>query len=219
VGILVLTLLKNPEPRNQQNFRDYLIATWGYLRNIKLLGLLAASVVTFILLYGAILTYFTLLLDERFQASSFIIGLIMTAMSLATAAVSAQLGRINRIFSLTTIIIFAFVLYGISFILVPLMPGLWLLLVPVVIFGAGHGGNIPSLQTAVAGLTPLEYRAAFMSVNAMVLRLGQTVGPPLLTLVYLSKGFDVTFYFSGLIALVTAAVAFLYPRIGRQHHA
>jgi ACDE family multidrug resistance protein len=100
VGIMVLTSLRSPEPRSRQGLKEYLGSTWSYLRNIKVLGLFSASTITFILLYGTLLTYFTILLSERFGASSFTIGLMITTMSLTTAAVSSQLGRINRRFSL-----------------------------------------------------------------------------------------------------------------------
>jgi ACDE family multidrug resistance protein len=213
VGLLVLVTLKSPEPKSEQKLKEYLGNTWKQLRNIKVLGLLLAGTITFMLLYGTLLTYFTLLLDERFGASSFTIGLMITAMSIATAAVSSQLGKINRKLSLTHVIIIAFVLYGFSFILMPNMPNLWVMLVPVAIYGAGHGGNIPGLQTSIAGLAPLEYRAAFMSVNTTVLRLGQTVGPPLMALIYISRGMNMTFYVSGAIALITAGIAFGYLQI------
>ena len=77
----------------------------------------------------------------------------------------------------------------------------------MVIVGIAHGGNIPSLHTAVAGVAPLEYRAAFMSINSTVLRLGQTIGPPLMAIIFLSQGFNVTFYVSGAIAIFTAILS------------
>jgi ACDE family multidrug resistance protein len=216
VGILVLISLKSPEPRSSQSLKAYLGGAWGYLKNLKVWAFFTGSVITFVLLYGAILTYLTLLLADRYNASTFIIGLMISAMSLTTALASSQLGRINRKLSLGAIIRIDFVIYGISLILIPFMPNIWLLLVPVALFGIGHGGNVPGLQTGVAGLAPLEYRAAFMSINATVLRLGQTIGPPLMSLIYLSRGFDITFYAAGAIAIVTATVAFLYAGLNRR---
>lgn len=59
----------------------------------------------------------------------------------------------------------------------------------------------------------MEYRAAFMSINSMVLRLGQTIGPPLAALVFVNYGYDMTFFASGGLALLTAVVGILYSRI------
>ena len=206
VGILVLTMLKNPEPRNPQGLRDYLGGTWGYLKNVKVVSLFGIGVIRFAIYYGAYLAYFTLLLADSFGASSLVIGLIMSSMSITTAIVASQVGRINRRFSLGTIIRLGFLVYALAFFLIPLMPRLWLLLIPAIIFGIGHGTSGPSILTSIAELAPLEYRAAFMSLNSTVLRLGQTIGPPLMGLVYVYRGSDATFWVAAVLALLVPIV-------------
>jgi predicted MFS family arabinose efflux permease len=200
VGIFVMTVLHNPEPTGRQGLRDYLGSTLSLLKNIRVIGLFLAGILTFIILYGTYLTYFTLLLSERFEASSLIIGLVMSGMSLTTALVSSQLGRIHRWFSVNSVIQLSFAFYAVALALVPLMPGIWWMALPVALFGIAHGAILPGVQTAVAGFAPLENRAGFMSINTTMLRLGQTVGPPLAALVYIRGGLDMTFY-------VTAGVA------------
>ena len=212
VGILVLTSLRSPEPRNSQNLKAYLSGAWGHLKNIRVIALFAAGILTFVLIYGAYLTSFTLLLGETFAASPFVIGLIMSSMSLSTAIVSWQLGRINRRLSLPTLIKLSFAIYALSLALIPLMPSLWLVLIPTIIFGIGNGIGMPSIQTSIAGLAPLDYRAAFMSLNATMLRLGQTVGPPLMGLIYIYGGLDITFFIAAALALTVPTVAIVFSR-------
>ncbi len=212
MGLIVLTALRNPEPRNIEGFKDYLRGTWGYLKNLKVAALFAAGVLTFIILYGAILTYFALLLDESFHASAFTIGLVMSVMALTTAIVSSQLGRMVRWFSEATLIKAAFAIYALALALIPLMPSLWFLLIPIIIFGIAMGINMPSIQTLVAGLAPMEYRAAFMSINATMLRLGQTVGPPLVGLFYVYGGSDAAFYTVAGMALMVPVTAILVSK-------
>lgn len=216
IGIIVLFFLKSPEPETHQNLKEYLAGTWHHIKDIKLLGLLFAGTITFILLYGAIMTYLTILLSSRFGASSFAIGMMITAMSITTAIVSSQLGKISEIFSLGTLILGAFICYGIAFSLVPMMKNMLLLLIPIAIVGMGQGVNIPSIQTAVAGMAPLEYRAAFMSANAMMLRLGQTLGPALMALVYAGSRLDLVFYVSSGLAFATVAVILGYRIFSRK---
>jgi len=212
MGLIVLTALRNPEPRNIEGFKDYLRGTWGYLKNLKVAALFAAGVLTFIILYGAILTYFALLLDESFHVSAFTIGLVMSVMALTTAIVSSQLGRMVRWFSEATLIKAAFAIYALALALIPLMPSLWFLLIPMIIFGIAMGINMPSIQTLVAGLAPMEYRAAFMSINATMLRLGQTVGPPLVGLFYVYGGSDAAFYTVAGMALMVPVTAILVSK-------
>ena len=213
IGILVLTLLKNPEPRNFQGLRQYLSGTWEYLKDIRVAALFAAGILTFVILYGAYLTYFTLYLGESFGASPFIIGLIMSSASLTTAAVASQLGRINRWLSLSTIIKLAFVIYALALALIPLMPSLWFLLIPTIVLGVAGGANLPSIQSLVAGLAPIEYRGAFMSINATMLRLGQTIGPPLMGLVYVYRGFNATFLAAAGLALIAPVIAIAFKQV------
>jgi MFS family permease len=52
----------------------------------------------------------------------------------------------------------------------------------------------PNIQTLLAALAPSENRGAFMSINGMVLRLGQTLGPVLMGIVLLGWGIQGVFY-------------------------
>jgi ACDE family multidrug resistance protein len=209
VGIFVLTSLKNPEPRSTQSMREYLSGTWQYLKDIRVISFFVATIVAFILLYGAYLTYFPILLDERFGASTLIIGIIMSSMSLTTAIVASQMGRLSNRFTLGSIVKAAFAIYALALILMPFMPRLWLLLVPAITFGLAHGVSLPGIMTAVAGLVPFRHRAAFMSINGAVLRLGQTIGPALMGLLYTLGGLNFSFLVAAALALLTPATAII----------
>lgn len=209
VGIFVLTSLKNPEPKSTQTMREYLSGTWQHLKDVRVISFFVASVVAFIILYGAYLTSLPILLDERFGASTLIIGIILSSMSLTTAIVASQMGRLSKRFTLGSIIKAAFFIYALALLLVPFMPQLWFLLVPAIIFGLAHGAGLPAIMTAVAGLVPFKHRAAFMSINGAVLRLGQTIGPALVGLLYTLGGVDFPFLVAAGLALVTSATAIL----------
>lgn len=202
VGLLVITSLKNPEPESEQKLKDYLISTWQSIKNVQVIGIFLTSVVTFIILYGSYLTYFPFLLDRSFNASTVTIGLLMSASSLTTAITSSQLGKLVTKFSEKKLITIAFFLYTISLLLVPLMNSIWQLILPVVIFGAAQGMNIPSIQTLLASLAPIEYRAAFMSLNGMVLRLGQTLGPVIIGIFYIAWEIEAAFYAGAVFAVI-----------------
>ncbi|MCP8304984.1 MAG: MFS transporter [archaeon] len=194
IGLLVLFSLKNPEPKKGQHLKEYLSSVWKSIKNRHVVGLFSASVITFIILYGAYLTYFPLLIGLSFEAPSLIIGLIMASMSLTTAFTSSQLGRLVKITSERFLLKAAFILYALALAIIPSVSNLWVFLIPTTIFGIAHGINIPSIQTLLARLAPMEYRAAFMSINGMVLRLGQTLGPLLMGMVFVTGGIGSVFY-------------------------
>ncbi|GAB4251531.1 MAG: MFS transporter [Thermoleophilia bacterium] len=207
VALLVLFSLDNPEPERTQGVRSYLVSAVAHFLNPRLIALFAAGVLTFIFIYGTYLTYFSLLLGRRFEASSFTIGLIFTSMSLTTALVSSQLGRISRVVPLGRLIIIAFAVYAVSMVMIPLIDTLWLFVLPAMLFGGANGINTPAIQTSVAALAPLEYRGALMSVNATIIRAGQTLGPPLVGLLWVNVGADAAFYGSAALAALAIMAA------------
>lgn len=89
---------------------------------------------------------------------------------------------------------------------IPLMPSLWLLTIPVSILGIAQGMNMHSLMTLLAGECPMEQRGGLMSVNGMVLRLGQTLGPLVMGVVLTMSGLNGVFFGGTVCALVMLAV-------------
>ena len=209
VGIIVLRWLNNPEPRSQESLRKYLGSAWGYLKDIKVASAFTAGVIIFVILYGSYLTYFSLYLGTSFQAPPFIIGILLSSASLTSALVSSQLGRIEKLISLTNLVKLGLVIQAVSLALLPFIPELWLTLVSTLIFGLASGVMLPSLQTYLAGVAPPEYRAAVMSVSSTMLRLGQTLGPLIFGLVYIYASFEGTFLYGAGLSLATAVVGFI----------
>jgi MFS family permease len=194
LGFVVLFSLKNPEPKIKQHLKEYFRNVFKSINNRQVVGIFLGCIVTFIILYGPILTYFPLLLGNTFGASPVVIGLLISAMSLTTAYTASQLGKLTKIYSERTILKATFLLYGSALLMIPFIPNLPLFLIPIFIYGIAHGLNFPCFQTLLAGLAPMEYRGAFMSINGMVLRLGQTLGPPLMGVIFSLWGAEGTFY-------------------------
>ncbi len=201
-AIIVLTRLRNPEPEGKQNFRQYLSAAFRTVRTRQVITYFIASFGTFIILYGSYLTYFPFLLEKLHGASPFIIGAMMSSMSVVTAITSSQLGKLSRLFNEKNLLKISFVLYSLSLLTIPLISSIWMLFLPLVLFGMAHGMNIPCIQILLAGVAPIEYRAAFMSVNGMVLRLGQTLGPLLMGAVFVAGGLNYTFYAGAIVCII-----------------
>ncbi len=196
VGILVLTSLKSPEPKNHQDFKQYLSSAFQSIKNRQVLVLFSATLFTFIIMYGAYITSFPLLLGDKFHASPFLIGLILSSMSLTTAATSSQFGKLTKRFSEKTLLKSVFFIYALALFIIPFVHNIWLFIIPTAILGFAQGMNTPSVQTLLARLAPTEHRAAFMSLNGMTLRLGQTIGPLLVGAIFIAWGYEGTFFVS-----------------------
>ena len=209
VGLLVLFSLKSNEPKGDQRLKDYFGNVWQHVKRRSALVFFTASLLTFIILYGTYFTYLPLLLGTTFGASSLIIGLLMSVMSLTTAFMSSQLGRLASRYSERNLLRVSFVFYAAGLVLISFTPKLWLLPVPVIIFGIGHGVNVPTIHSALAGMAPRDYRGAFLAINGMVLRLGQTLGPLLMAAVFAIWGVEGVFYAGAACALGMSALVTL----------
>ena len=206
VGLIVLFSLKSPEPKSKQNFLEYLRNALGSVKNRQFLGIFVSTVATYILLFGALVTYIPLLLKDSFNASTFTIGIILSSMSATITLTSLQLGRLARKFSERTLIRASFGFFALALAIIPFVHSLWLLLIPTMIFGIGLGIGFPSLQTLLAELAPKEYLAAIMSINGTFLGLGQTLGPLLMGAAFGIWGISGVFYAGASLSIATLLV-------------
>ncbi len=206
VGLLVLWQLKIPTAARTQTIGDYLKSAFASLKNKKAILYFTASLVVFIILYGSYLTYIPILLHDKFDASPFQIGLVMACMSVMTAITSSQAGRLTRRFREITLLRFSFIFYAVSLALVPFIQNIWFIILPIAFYGIGQGINMPNLLSLLTGLAPIEYRAAFMSMNGMVLRIGQTLGPLVMGFVFVVGGVSMTFWAGAFLALIMFGV-------------
>lgn len=194
IALLVFFALKNPEPKGDRNLKEYLRNAAKVLKNRRLFGLFIASAANFVVLYGAYVTYFPQLINDRFKAPPSVIGILLSSVSIAIIVSSSQLGRLARRFPATKLIQASFIFYAVAMILVPLMPSIWFLLIPTMILGIGLGLGFPCIQTVLADLSPKEYLATILSVNGTFFGLGQTLGPVLMGFAFGLGGINSVFY-------------------------
>ena len=206
VAVAVLFSLENPEPSRSQDFRQYLADAWKVMANRRVAALFALGTLTFIIYYGSYLAYFPLLIRDTFGVSLFVVGLIVSAASVATALASSQSGRLAGMFSARALIGVSCLLYAVPLVAVPMVSRVWLYLIPVSIFGVAQGINMPSLMTLLAEQAPMDQRGAVMSVNGMVLRLGQTLGPLVMGVVLSVAGMGAVFIAGAVCAVLMLIV-------------
>lgn len=207
-ALLAIFMLKNPEPTKQRNLKEYLQRTWKNINKKTVWGLFIINILVFVVLYGSYLSYFPQLMVERMNASSLHIGLFMSGFSVVTAITSSQLKNINRRFKQKTQLYASFALYTISMLLLSFAHEWWQLILPIITFGMAQGMIIPGIQTLLVGFAPISERAGFMSINSMVLRLGQTIGPVFIGIFYAVGGTSVAFLGGALVAISMLVVAF-----------
>jgi MFS family permease len=206
VALAVQLQLRNPEPQSDQTLRQYLRAIVRRVWRPPVGASFTVSLVIFVLLYGAVLTWLPLLLDHRYGLSPGLIGLYLTASSAATGLVSAVAGPLAARWGERWLIALAFVLFAAALASVVWLDHPVALALPVLLYGTGMGLSMPSLMTILTGLAPAEERGAFLALNGTVLRLGQTLGPVLAGVAYGLGSMTTPFWTSALLAVVTLLV-------------
>lgn len=211
-GILLGLTLNNPEPKEKQNLRKYGNNVWKVINQPMVWGLFAMNILVFFLIYGAYITYLPSLLKERMMANSFHIGITMSVMSLTTAATSSQIGKISLKYSNRKILLAGVSFYVLSM-LVLANANTWLVIIPpLLIFGLGQGLFLPTVQTMLVSFAPMKERAAFMSLNSMVLRIGQTTGPVIIGIAFALGGLPWVYFGGAVVAFIMLLIVLILIR-------
>lgn len=208
VGLLVLFRLKNPEPEAPRSMKQYLLNTWKTINRPKVWGLFIINILIFFVIYGTILTYFPIHLENEFQLTTLFIGLVISSMSITTAISSSLTGYLTRRFTQRNLLLVSYSIYIISMSLIPFANHILLVVLISLMAGFSHGISMPNVQTLLVSMAPLNERAAFMSLNTVVLRTGQTLGPLFMGFWYSVSGTDATFIAAACVAFIMLSITF-----------
>ena len=204
--LLVLKLPKRPADVPQQNFKSYLKSTWKSVNNRSVLGLLFAIGSTFMIQFGAIITFLPLFAERSFGSSNLENGIILCTSSFVLALTASQLGKLSQITSEINLIKISFLLSAIALFITPLIPSFWLLLIPNALFGVSLAFALPQILALLTGLSRQDSRGGFMAVNASVQSLGQALGPMLAGIFAGIWGIRGVFFGTGAFAIISLVV-------------
>ncbi len=202
VGIMVWGVLESPQPVQNEHLGAYLRGSFQYVRKLRAIVALTIWTFVFVILYGCILTYFAFLLAQYFQANPFTIGCFAASIQFSTALISSQLGRLSQKFFRWNIVTVAFIFYSISLFLIPYMRTIPGMLVCTLLYGIGQGLCLPMLSSIATGLAPAEYRGIMVTLFGTCVRVGQTIGPPIMAGILYLADLKGVFLFSSLISIL-----------------
>ncbi len=177
VAVMVYFYLDNPEPEERPQLKNYFQKIIKSILTKQAITLFLLCFTTFILLFGVIMTYLPIFLKDQFNLSSSEIGFVLSFLAVSTGMVASQLERISKLLPMKFLIVFGFLSYAIGFLAIPHVENFYGMLLLLLIIGIGQGINVPTIFNILTSIAPLDHRGAFMSVNSMTIRAGQTVGP------------------------------------------
>ncbi|GAB6862953.1 MFS transporter [Haloplanus litoreus] len=187
----------------------YLRAAVASLPTREALTVYGATLLSFVLFFGGVLTAVPFLLAGTYGLASGRVGALVTgAMSLA-AVVAVFNGRFARYLSNLGMVTAGFVAYAVGLV------GVWAsssalgILLALCVFGVGHGLVLPSVASALSALAGPEFRGGVMSLRTSVVLGAQAIGPPLFTLPAARVGYELPLGVAGVAAGVVAVALFV----------
>lgn len=201
IGLWVIFSLKLPNHRNGQNFKSYLYCAYKCVCKQEAVAIFLINILSFIILYGALITYFPFLMDRKFHASTLFTGGVMSITAFSAGITASRLRFLRKWFGEKQLLLISFIFYAIACAIIPYIDEIYFLFAPVLLFGLAQGASLPNLLNILSSLAPVEQRALFMSLNGTILRAGQTFGPFMMGVIYSLWQIEGVFLLSSLLAL------------------
>lgn len=216
VALFALKVLKVERTRHAGAFHHYVRNLLESVLDFRIAGLYVGMIVVFIIIYGACLTAFPFFMKDTFDATPDVIGLLLTTMSAGTILAASQLRRLAQFFGEKWLVIASFSLYALICLILPHLRHLGTVAFLSFAFGFANGMNVPTMQGILTETAGPQYRAAVMSFNGMFLRLGQTIGPYLMGMIYVQAGITAAFLAAALLSVLMVILLLLAVKFRKR---
>ena len=170
-------VLEGDRPAAATTLRDQIGGLGGVLRSPPVVLVLVSGALTFFVMFGAFLTVIPIHLEEDFDLGAGWRGLFLGLPAIASSVVGFNLGVVRRRLGLRPTVLVASIGWVVAFVLLGTSPLLGVLVVGCLLYGAGEGALIPTLQDVAITNAPDEHRGAVVAMWVGAARLGQTLGP------------------------------------------
>ena len=207
VGLMVFFRLKIPQPAPPPPLRDYLRGAAQTLTNPQIILIYLLVAFGLLMVWGSYMSYLPVLVGLKLHQGPAVIGAVMTTMMVFSAIASSQMGRLAMRFSGRDLFKLCFTLYGVALVMIPFIRSVWLLLLPLAVFGTAQGIFIPNLQSFLGRLSTIENRGFVMALYGSTLRIGQSLGPFTMGLLFPVVGIDGIFFVCAGLAFALGAGA------------
>ncbi len=164
------------------------------------------TILGMMMVWGAYISYFPILMGLKLRQAPFLIGLIMTSMTMCSALSSSQMGKLSKRFSGRYLFTSSFVLYGTALLMIPFISQRWFFLIPISIFGIAQGIFIPNIQNFLGNQSSIKNRGIVMAIYGASIRIGQALGPFAMGLLFPMVGINGVFFICAGIAFAMIGI-------------
>ncbi len=205
VGALVVFALDAPHSSgHSETIGVYFRNLGAAVGRIEIATLFLGSLATFITIYGSMITFLPFLIERSLHGSAVDYGVVMAANAIGSVGGSIALGHLVRRFALRSVGLGALAVLIVTVAAVPFLPSLATMIVVAAMLGVAMGMFLTLVQSQVAERAPVQQRGAVLALNGMMIRLGQTIGPILMSLL-LTVGGMIAVFAGGAVVLLLVA--------------
>ncbi|ELZ02428.1 MFS transporter [Natrialba asiatica] len=208
-GLFAMRALEEPPTGEPRTGLRYLRGAVDALPAGEASALYGATFLLEAVAFGTILTALPFVLTADFDASSVVIGAVLTIQTIASAAVALKNGDLAKRWSNHRLVACSFLCYGIGLLVVWAGQSVPVLTVGAVIVGVGFGLALPSIDAAIGRIALPEYRAGALSIRNATTFLGRSAGPVVYTGLTVLASYAALLALSGIAMLLLGIGAFL----------
>ncbi len=176
-GLAAYLILEGGRTVSVGTIREQLSGAKQAIRDPRVLTTLALGVLVFAVIFGVFLTVLPNHLANEFDLEASGRGVILALPALTSTLAAFNLGKIQDRFGMRATLLVSASGWVVAFAIIAAAPFLGVLAAGSLLYGAGEGSLIPSLQSTAMKSAPEEHRGAVVAVWVGSVRLGQTIGP------------------------------------------
>lgn len=176
-ALVAWRVLESGRPGTRVGVGEQLRGAGLALRQPAIAASVTAASITFAVIFGVFLAALPTHLDNEFGLGPSARGLVFGLPAITSASLAFNLGRVRRRVRAGSLLLGAACVWCVAFLFIGLAPSVAIVAVGALLYGAGEGVVIPTLQDAALSRAPDGQRAAMMASWTGAARLGQTVGP------------------------------------------
>ena len=212
VGFAALIWMPETKGTNSDGTRAYLGDVLRLARHPRLMVAFSAGFLRFFLDYG-FLTYFPLFLVRTSGISTAMAGILYVFFSIGAMITASQAGRIAAGRDKAHILFVAFIVSGAAVVLVPVVPGIWLVGCVLFFYGLANGVISPMQKSLLTQNAPAEMRGGIVSFDRLIQQISKTTSTTIVGLLLVSASLSTIFWFLGILSFISVGLmACLLPR-------
>lgn len=211
IGLWMIFSFEEPEVTAKKSvnyFKEFLKA----IKEKTIFLVYIINILTYIIFFGSIWNYTSFIIEMNFVSSTVVNAMVISTLSLTAAVTSMFYGKISAKTGHRKLFAFVFVMNAIALLSVTFISSLYLLFIPMVIFGIGFGLNLPNMQALIIKHSPENQRGSIVSINRTCTLLGQFTGPLISGLILLLfsnaiESYNNIFYFGAVLSIITLVIS------------